>query len=97
MIAISLSAFSNDLTLSACWAVCVDIGREYAGTVSGCMNTFGNLGGALSPLLVGVFLERFHSWQLAFYVASVTYLLGALLWLRIDPTEPVLDRAMAQS
>jgi hypothetical protein len=56
------------------------------------MNTFGNLGGALSPFLVGIFLERFHSWNLALDTACATYLLGALLWLRIDPTEPVLER-----
>lgn len=89
ILAISLSAFCNDLALSACWAVCIDTGKAYAGTVSGCMNTFGNLGGTLSPFLVGVFLERFHSWQLPFYVASAFYFLGALFWLRIDPTEPV--------
>jgi sugar phosphate permease len=92
ILAVSLSAFSNDFALSACWAVCVDTGREFAGTVSGCMNTFGNLGGALSPFLVGIFLERFHSWNLALDTACATYLLGALLWLRIDPTEPVLER-----
>ena len=91
--AISLSAFANDLTLSACWAVCIDTAKEYAGTVSGCMNTFGNLGGALSPLLVGVFLERFHSWQWSFYAASAVYWMGALFWLRIDPTEPLGNRS----
>jgi len=90
--AISLSAFANDLALGSCWAVCIDIGKEIAGTVSGCMNTFGNLGGALSPFLVGIFLERYHSWQLTFYVASAIYFLGALFWLRIDPTEQIVER-----
>ena len=89
ILAISLSAFCNDLALSACWAVCIDTGKHYAGTVSGAMNTFGNLGGTLSPFLVGIFLERFGSWELPFFVASGTYLFAALFWLRIDPTEPL--------
>ena len=87
ILAISFSAFCNDLALSACWAVCIDTGKQYAGTVSGCMNTFGNLGGTLSPFLVGIFVERFGSWELPFFVATATYLVGALFWLRIDPTE----------
>lgn len=85
--AIALSAFFNDLALSACWAACIDIGRSFAGTVSGCMNTFGNLGGALSPLVVGVVLQRAGSWHVAFYAAAAMYVVGALLWLRINPLE----------
>src|SRR5215467_9682620 len=42
-----------DLNTGACWAMCHDVGGENAGTVTGCMNTFGNIGGALSPLVVG--------------------------------------------
>lgn len=87
--AIALSAFANDFALSTCWSVCIDIGRQYAGTVSGCMNTFGNLGGALSPLVAGALLERVHSWQPTFYLAAGAYTIGALLWLRIDPTETI--------
>jgi len=90
VLAISLSAFANDLTLSSCWAVCIDTGKQFSGTVSGAMNTFGNLGGTVSPLLVGLFLERFNSWNLAIYAAVGLYLAGAALWLRIDATEPVV-------
>src|SRR5262249_30686399 len=46
VLAISLAAFWNDLTMGSSWASCLDIGRRYSGVVSGCMNTVGNLGGA---------------------------------------------------
>ena len=40
---------SADLALAACWAVCLDVGVEHAGVVTGFMNTFGNLGGLVGP------------------------------------------------
>ena len=35
--------------VSSCWAICHDIGGRNAGIVTGAMNTWGNIGGALSP------------------------------------------------
>jgi len=46
-ILIALSGFTNDLTMASAWSTCQDIGRRYAGIVSGTMNMIGNLGGAL--------------------------------------------------
>ena len=46
-------ALLADLCVSACWAMCHDIGGPRAGTVAGAMNTVGNIGGAISPLVVG--------------------------------------------
>jgi ACS family glucarate transporter-like MFS transporter len=74
-----------DFALSACWAVCLDIGHEHAGVVTGAMNTVGNLGGMLTPLVVGLAVERWHSWTLPFYVTAVMYAIGAAAWLAIDP------------
>jgi ACS family glucarate transporter-like MFS transporter len=57
-LAISLAAFWNDLTMGSAWAVCQDIGRRHAAIVAGCMNTIGNLGGAVSGWLTGTLLQR---------------------------------------
>jgi MFS transporter, ACS family, glucarate transporter len=78
-----------DLALSACWAVCLDIGRSHAGVVTGCMNTFSNLGGVLTPLVVAYAVERWQSWTIPFYVTAVVYVAGAFIWLVIDPTRPI--------
>jgi hypothetical protein len=57
-LAISLAAFFNDLTMAPAWATCQDIGRRYAAIVAGCMNTVGNLGGAVAGWLTGVILKN---------------------------------------
>ena len=53
MLAIGMASFSNDLVMPGAWAACMDIGGKYAGTLSGAMNMWGNMGGALSPLAIG--------------------------------------------
>lgn len=57
-LAISFAAFWNDLTMGSAWAVCQDIGRRYAAIVAGCMNTIGNLGGAVAGWATGTILEN---------------------------------------
>lgn len=54
---VSLAAFWNDLTMGAAWAVCQDIGRRYSAIVAGCMNTIGNLGGAVTLVVTGYILN----------------------------------------
>src|SRR5439155_15102665 len=76
---------SADLALSACWAAPLDLAPEHAGVVTGAMNTFGNLGGLMSPLVVGWAVDRLHSWTLPFDVTSLVHVAGALAWLAVDP------------
>jgi MFS family permease len=55
---ISLAAFFNDLTMGAAWATCQDIGKRYAAIVAGCMNTIGNLGGAVAGKTTGMLVRH---------------------------------------
>jgi ACS family glucarate transporter-like MFS transporter len=87
---LALALGSVDLALGACWAVCLDIGRDHAGVVTGCMNTFSNLGGVLTPLVVAYAVDRWGSWTFPFYVTAVVYAAGALIWLVIDPEHPIV-------
>jgi len=86
---LALALGSVDLALSACWAVCLDIGRDHAGVVTGCMNTFSNLGCVLTPLVVAYAVERWQSWTFPFYVTAIVYAAGALIWLAIDPEKVI--------
>jgi MFS family permease len=83
----AIAAAMADLTLSSSWAICHDIGGNAAGRVSGAMNTFGNLGGALSPLVVGYALEWGNAWQTPLLIGGGVYVLGGLLTLLIDPRQ----------
>jgi ACS family glucarate transporter-like MFS transporter len=64
-LAIALSGFFNDLAMGSSWATCQDIGKRYAAIVAGCMNTIGNLGGALSAFFIGTILDFFLERNLA--------------------------------
>jgi len=77
------------LGVAPAWACCVEIGGAHAGVVSGAMNMFGNLGGTLSPLVIGLSLEHFGSWEAPLLSVAAFYLLAALLWLFIDPEKPI--------
>jgi MFS family permease len=90
-LAFSMASFFGDLTMPSCWAVCLDVGHELAGTVSGCMNTWGNVGGALSPLVAGLLVQHFGNWNLPIVLSSGVFFMGALLWLVINPNKSVLD------
>ena len=90
---LALALASADLALGACWAVPIDIAPDHAGVITGCMNTLGNLGGLIGPLVVGVAVDRWGSWTFPFYVTAIIYACGAVAWLAIDPTRPVTRAA----
>ena len=81
------------LGVAPAWAVCLELGGRHAGVVSGAMNTFGNLGGFLSPIVVGLCLDHLGSWNAPLLTVAAGYLLAAACWLRIDPLEGLLEAA----
>ena len=79
--------------IAPAWAICVEIGGVHSAVVSGAMNTFGNIGGAICPLVVGFCVDRFHSWSLPLFSISLLYLVAAACWLAIDPTRKLAASA----
>jgi ACS family glucarate transporter-like MFS transporter len=71
------------------WAACLDIGGQHAGVVTGAMNTFGNLGGTAMPLLMGLCLEWWGSWNISLTTVALLYLVSAACWLGINSDEPI--------
>jgi sugar phosphate permease len=88
-ILLALALASADFALSACWAVCLDVAPGHAGVVTGFMNTFGNLGGLIGPMVVGLMVDRLGSWTLPLYVTAGVYFAGALAWLAINPNRRI--------
>ena len=86
---LALALASADFALSACWAVCLDVAPSHAGVVTGFMNTFGNLGGLIGPLVVGLIVDRLGSWTLPLYVTAGVYFAGAVAWLAINPNRRI--------
>ncbi len=93
LLALALSFGASDMILAVCWATCLDIGREYSGTVSGTMNSLGQIGGVTAPVLIGWLVQRFGSWQLPLLLSAGYYVVSALFWLLIDAERPLTETA----
>jgi MFS family permease len=87
--ALAAAAALAALGVAPAWSVCLAIGGRHAGVVSGAMNTFGNLGGVMSPIVVGWCLTLWGSWEAPLYTVAVLYGFAALCWLGVDATEPL--------
>jgi len=88
---IALGGASSNFLLGAAWGTCLDIGGRRAGAVSGAMNTSGQVGAILSPILIAFVVQRFSNSSAPLYLTGVLFLLGAVCWLWVDPTKPVSD------
>jgi len=87
---LTASMFFLECTIGPSWAVPMDTGGKYSGTVSGMMNMAGNFGGALSPIVFG-YLAVGDRWEAPFIVAAVLLVIGSGIWaFWIDPTKAIL-------
>ncbi len=86
-----------DLMLPTAWAVCVDMGREHAGAVTGIMNTAGQFGGFLCAVLYGYVVKATASYQAPVWIIAAMVMLAALLFTRIDPTRQLLPAARQEA
>jgi MFS family permease len=94
IVAASLFSFAlaaSMFMLAPAWGTCLDIGGKHAGVVSAAMNTTGNAGGVLSPLMVTYVLAQTGNWNMPLVVMGGLFLFGALCWSLIDPNQRVFD------
>lgn len=85
----AIGLFGLELTVGVSWAVAVDIGPQFAGSVSGFMNMCGNLGSTVSPVIFAV-LRKHYDWPAPFLVACVLLVVAAACYLRIDPDDKIV-------
>ena len=84
---IALSGAADSFLLGAAWGTCLDIAGPHAGLVTGAMNTAGQIGAFLSPIILPLFLPKgAEDWATPLYIAGALYLGEAIcLWLFVDP------------
>lgn len=80
-----------DLMLPSAWAICSDVGRRYAGAVSGAMNTAGNIGGFACATVFGYVVQATGNYDVPLFVIAAMLVIAAALFLRIDPTKPLVE------
>lgn len=88
---IALGGASSNFLLGAAWGTCIDIGGRRAGAVSGAMNTSGQVGAILSPILIALAVQHVSNPSAPLYLTGVLFLMGAVAWFWVDPTKPVSD------
>jgi sugar phosphate permease len=89
---ITLALAGLELTVAVSWAICLDIGGDFTGSVSAIMNMLGNIGGALAAIVIG-YLSTLYGWNLPFLTASFLCIIAAVLATRIDPTRSAVTES----
>lgn len=76
-VAFFANAFSN-----LGWVVCSDvIPRKIIGTIGGFLNVFGNLSGIISPIIIGIILQKTNNFQYSMYYISLVAFIGFLAYV----------------
>jgi predicted MFS family arabinose efflux permease len=83
----------SDFALPVAWAVCLDVGRNNAGLVTGAMNMSAQVGSFLTTVLFGYIVVAFGSYNAPLVPIAVMSLVATLAWLKIDPTKPLVRDA----
>ncbi|MBQ4386819.1 MAG: MFS transporter, partial [Prevotella sp.] len=69
-----------DLMLPSAWALCIDLGKQHAGTLSGAMNTAGNIGGFCCGILFGELVQQSGNYNQPLYMIAVMLIVSAVLF-----------------
>ena len=77
------------------FAVCLDIGGEYAGATTGAMNTAAQIGSFVSSLAFGYLVKVYGNYNAPLIPMAVILLTGSWLWLKVDPSQALIPRARA--
>jgi MFS family permease len=86
---IAIAAASSMFTLAPSWASCIDIGERRSGVLSAAMNTSGNIGGMLSPIVLAYLVRAFSNWAIPLDVLAGLYFMAAVCWLVIRPDRSI--------
>lgn len=80
------------LAQSSYWAVCADIAGENTSVLTGVINMGGQIGGAVTTTLTPLIASHF-GWGASFATAAGLAVVGAGMWLAVDPRCPLVPVA----
>ena len=90
ILCLALSFFFLEFVIGPAWAVPMDVGGQFSGTVTGVMVMAGALAASLTPLVYGGLFDRGY-WVAPFFVSAGVMFAGALIWtFLIDPERSVV-------
>ena len=72
-----------------CYAVCIDIGRNNAGTVAGAMNFCGQMGAFFLAIIFGKIVQQTNNFNYPLFVVAGVAITGCLMWMGIDAEKKI--------
>lgn len=81
---IAANFFNGPCALTS-FSACVDMGGNYAGTVTGIMSCVGQLGAFFMAIIFGKMVDITNSFSTPIFVLSGVLFVGGLLWIFVDP------------
>lgn len=82
---IALGGAASMFTLAPAWATAIELGGRNSAVLSATMNTAGQVGGILSPIVLAYLVDRLGDWSMPLHVLSCLYLIAAVCWIYINP------------
>jgi MFS family permease len=96
VLCLAASFFSLELVIGPAWAVPMDVGGQYSGTITGLMNMAGAMAASLTAVVYGTLFDRGY-WIAPFFVTTGVMLTGALFWIFLINPEKSVVEAPAQN
>ena len=91
ILCLALSFFFLEWVIGPAWAVPMDVGGPFSGTVTGVMVMAGALAASLTPLVYGGLFDQ-GFWVAPFFVSAGVLVAGAVVWtFLIDPERSVVN------
>ncbi len=85
---IALGGAASMFTLAPAWATAIELGGKNSAVLSATMNTAGQIGGILSPIVLAQIVDRVGSWSMPLHVLSGLYFIAVVCWISIHPQPP---------
>ena len=77
---IAIAGAFSMFTLAAAWSTAIRLGGPDAAVVSAIMNSVGQVGGILSPIVLAYVVDWTGNWNLPLRILAALYLVSALAW-----------------
>lgn len=87
---IAIAVAASNFILGAAWGTVIDVGGDHTGVVGAAMNTSGQIGSVISPLLV-TWLQKNYDWNAPLVAIGSLYFVGAVAWAFINPNRKIFD------
>jgi MFS family permease len=82
---IAIGGAASMFTLAPAWATAIELGGRNSAVLSATMNTAGQVGGILSPIVLAYIVDRLGNWNMPLQILAALYFMAAVCWAFINP------------